>query len=884
MARLPVLALVLAGAAVTLACLWRGRREHPRSRAPWFLLAAAAAIECAWVLASSGEVALDGSLTVGAAPLTAAALVGDVAHLAVIPLVILALLLLPHARGDRLHRVQRAVDASVAALSFAVITWEAVLPAVVPPSDQLAQVLQSAQAVGAAAVATVAVVVLARSQHPGGTPFPTLGPVAAGVLLVVFGDVAAELAAAGQVVLRSWLGALLGLTGFALVLVGARRSPDEAETPRAARLRETVAVLAPLLPLVMTGALVLRYVSAGTDMTAVGRTMSLWLLVAVLVGAVLTRLESLSVSRTLEARVVERTLDLGTREKWFRSLVQHASDVVTVLDAYGVIRYQTPSAQRILGHDPEHLVGQPFDRLLKPQDGERLGEAVVACVRDPGEGRSLELEVWHRDGHWVKAVATVTSLLDDEDIRGLVVTLRDVSEHRRLEEQLTTQAFTDPLTGLANRAYFRTRVDESLVGARRGAVGVLFVDLNGFKSVNDTQGHQSGDRLLELVALRLRRCVRPGDVVARLGGDEFGILITGADVEQATTWVARRIWQQLSHDFRLEDRDLTLGASTGVAVNDRGDETADQLLRNADLAMYKAKSAQHSMFVRFEEQMHDALLARVQVQSELRRALAQQELLVYFQPVVELVTGRVVGAEALVRWQHPERGLVGPGEFIELAEETGLVHEIGSWALREACRNAVGWQRFAVRGGAFRVGVNVSVRQLVPGWPRVVRDVLSSTGLSPGALTLEVTESVLMERTDEVLVMLRGLRQLGVRLALDDFGTGYSSLSYLARLPVDVLKIDRSFIEHVGRTTQRASEQAEVARTIVRLGTALRLSTVAEGIETQAQREDLIEMGCDLGQGYLFARPMDATALTALLEAAAAAPGLAPALAAPNAP
>jgi len=448
-------------------------------------------------------------------------------------------------------------------------------------------------------------------------------------------------------------------------------------------------------------------------------------------------------------------------------------------------------------------------------------------------------------------------------IRGLVVTLRDVTEHRRLEEQLTAQAFTDPLTGLANRAYFGTRVEEAVVDARPRGVGVLFVDLDGFKAVNDSLGHQVGDRVLEVVGQRLRGCVRPGDVVARLGGDEFGVLIVGTDVDDAVGWVARRVFRQLSTPVQVGDREIGMGASTGVAVNDAGVETADQLLRNADLAMYRAKASPRAMFVRFEERMHEALLARMQVQTELRQAVAHDEITVRYQPLVELSSGLVVAAEALARWQHPERGLLAPADFIALAEEIGQVDEIGQWILRAACRQAVAWQRFGREEVPFGIGVNISVRQLVPGFPRVVRQVLDEAGLPPGTLTLEVTESVLLDRTEEVLTVLRGLRQLGVRLALDDFGTGYSSLSYLSQLPVHSLKIDRSFVEQVGRPDDGGRQgSTEVARTIVRLAGALNLSTVAEGVETEAEHAALLAMGCDLAQGFHYAHPMTAEELT----------------------
>ena len=445
----------------------------------------------------------------------------------------------------------------------------------------------------------------------------------------------------------------------------------------------------------------------------------------------LTRIESLEVVRTLEDRVVERTLDLGTREKWFRALVSNASDVVTVLDRDGVIRYQTPSARRVLGHDPDRLVGLPFTRLLPSTQDDALARAIAQAGRASTGEVTVELTVWHRDGHYVETETTVTSLLDDPDIRGVVLTTRDVSERQALQEQLTRQAYSDQLTGLANRTLFRERIEAAVAESRPSGVAVLFLDLDGFKGVNDAQGHATGDHLLALVGQRLRNAVRPGDVVARLGGDEFGVLVTGEDAEKAAVWVAHRIRRVLANDFRLEGHEITVGASIGIAVN-HGGESADQLLRNADLAMYRAKGQQRQAFVVFEAQMHDAAVARMEAEADLRQAVARDELALHYQPIVDLLTRRVVGVEALLRWRHPVRGLLAPSEFIDLAEETGLVEEIGAWALDEGCRAAARWQPYGSAGGHFHMAVNVSARQLNQGLPRRVRDALVKSGLAAG--------------------------------------------------------------------------------------------------------------------------------------------------------
>jgi EAL domain-containing protein (putative c-di-GMP-specific phosphodiesterase class I) len=321
---------------------------------------------------------------------------------------------------------------------------------------------------------------------------------------------------------------------------------------------------------------------------------------------------------------------------------------------------------------------------------------------------------------------------------------------------------------------------------------------------------------------------------------------------------------------------VTLAASTGIAVTDVGDETADQLLRNADLAMYQAKAARDGSFVRFQSEMHDALLLRVQAEADLRHALARGQLALHYQPTVNLHTGQVVGVEALIRWYHPTRGLVQPMDFIGLAEETGLVESIGEWAVRECCRQGARWQAYAPPGGIFHVAVNVSSRQLTPQLPAIVREALAESGMPAGALVIEMTESVLIERTEEAVGVLRELKALGTRIAIDDFGTGYSSLSYLSKFPVDILKIDKSFVEQLSAKTELpdgvaasalgtgSSDSAELARTIVHLGRSLRLGTVAEGIETREQYNALVGMACDYGQGFLFSRPLPAEGIDTL--------------------
>jgi diguanylate cyclase (GGDEF)-like protein/PAS domain S-box-containing protein len=868
MARLLLLALVIAGLVAGVALVWRARREAAGFRLPWVMLGVCALVNTAWLAQRTAQM-FSGD---GSDPVSGVSLAFQAAPLVSVPVLVFSLLKLPHPEADRRRRSQSIIDAAVAALAFAILYWQVILPSVTPPGlsnadlSDTESITAMVQAACAVLVSTTCVHVLARARQPGGLPFSSVGPLAGGILSHVVGLALLPLVLVGQgALLETAPGFTLAIVGQLLVIVGASRRSSAPETQRDARRREATAALAPVLPLVLAGGLVFAAIAGNRPVGTVLIVLCVALVVALLVGAVLTRIESLDVVRTLEDRVAERTLDLGTREKWFRALVSNASDVVTVLDREGIVRYQTPSAKRVLGHDPQRMIGQPFSRLLPASEDSVLASAFAQAAASPTSEATVELLVWHSDGHYVETETTVTSLLDDQDVRGLVLTTRDVSERHALQQQLTRQAYSDPLTGLANRALFRQRVEDAVDDAKPGTVAVLFLDLDGFKGVNDAQGHAIGDELLALVGQRLCNAVRPGDLVARLGGDEFGVLVAGEDAEKGAVWVAHRIRRVLANDFRLEGQELSVGASVGIAVNTAGDERADLLLRNADLAMYRAKGLQRQAFVVFEGQMHDAAVARMAAESDLRRAVTRGELALHYQPLVDLGTRQVVGVEALIRWNHPTRGLLGPDAFIELAEETGLVEEIGAWALDEGCRAATRWQQYGVDGAPFRMAVNVSPRQLTQGMPRRVRDALVKSGLTPGALTLEMTETVLMERTDAMVALLKRFKLLGVRLAVDDFGTGYSSLSYLSRFPMDVLKIDRSFVEQVGQE----SEKAELARTIVHLGRALRLATVAEGIESAEQADLLQGMGCDLGQGFYFSAPLSESALDDYLAGAA---------------
>ena len=587
---------------------------------------------------------------------------------------------------------------------------------------------------------------------------------------------------------------------------------------------------------------------------------------AALPADMLDSLESLAsqISLALEASSLAEDLHRQKSESRFRSLVAHASDLITVLDAEGIVTYQSPSIERLLGYPAHEIAGTRFDRLVADADRSRL-ERVMSDEGDPGaDTHSLECSLKHADGRWLLFELRHTHLLHDETVRGIVLNSRDISERKAFEDQLAHQAFHDPVTGLANRALFSDRVQHALRATiRRGAlVGVMFIDLDDFKTVNDSMGHPAGDRVLQQVADRLVAAVRPSDTVARFGGDEFAILLDGVTGSEEAAMIAERILAALEAPVELVGKQVYPRASIGICMSDEDllTQDAEELLRNADVAMYMAKRDSKGSYRLFEPAMHERVVERLELRAELQRALDLGQFEVYYQPVVRLDLGLSYGLEALLRWIHPTRGVIAPAQFIPLAEETGLIIPMGRWVVREACREAVGLQAKFPRPIPLTMSVNLSVKQLQSDTIVAdVRDALESSRLEPSSLVLEVTETVMMADADTALARLSELKALGIRLAMDDFGTGYSSLSYLSRLPIDILKMDRSFL-----TTGRDGGSG-LAAAIIAIGERLGLEVVAEGIETEEQIELLQELGCELGQGFLFAKPMPHGALLAYL-------------------
>lgn len=551
-------------------------------------------------------------------------------------------------------------------------------------------------------------------------------------------------------------------------------------------------------------------------------------------------------------------------EARFQTLVQSASDVILITRPDTTITWQTQSAQRVLGYGAGALEGTRFTSLLHPADTEKAMAAFGGVAIRSGSSNSAEWRVRHADGSYRYVEVIANNLMSDTTVEGIVLTLRDVTERKSLEDELKHQAFHDSLSGLANRALFRDRLEHALARASRSlsALAVLFIDLDDFKLVNDTLGHAAGDQLLVAVADRLDSALRSGDTAARFGGDEFAILLEEtADLEDARQ-AAERILSDLKAPFQVQDRSVTVHASIGIAYSKVGDEGPAEILQAADVAMYAAKARGKNCYEMYQPALQEAVSERLEKTADLQRAVDQGEFILHYQPIVSLDGSGSVGVEALVRWQHPTEGLKAPNEFIPLAEETGLVIPLGRWVLQEACRQAGQWSREHDLEGKLRVSVNISARHFQhDGLLADVSRALNEGRLGPSCLVLEITESMLVHDAESVIARMLELKDLGIAFAVDDFGTGYSSLSYLQRFPIDILKVDKSFVDDVG-----GSERAlALAKAIVQLGKSLNLDTVAEGIEHSGQADGLRNLGCRYGQGFLFARPVEASEIDAML-------------------
>jgi len=573
-------------------------------------------------------------------------------------------------------------------------------------------------------------------------------------------------------------------------------------------------------------------------------------------------LESTTLERAIRYAVARaKTLEsLRESDGRFRSVVESANDAIILIDKRGEIVSWNRTARTIFGYEDIEIMHRPIvalfpdtyaDTIRKMEDCDPM---IIAGLVYPG-CRATELLGKKKDGSEFPLEITISSW---ETAKGPYYSaiIRDSTQRKSLENQLTEQALHDPLTKLANRILFKDRVEHALSGSNRknshGAV--LFLDLDNFKNVNDTLGHEAGDSLLISVAARIRSCLRAEDTAARLGGDEFAVLLQDTTRTDGGKLVAERILESLRLPFSIAGKELFIGSSIGIAESSDSVWSPDDLLRNADVAMYIAKTTGKNRYVVFENKMHETLIKRAEIETELRHALEYGEFEMRYQPIVSLLNNEIIAMEALVRWNHPRRITIGPDEFMPIAEESNMLEELGAWILLESCTQAAAWQREFPSVPPIELNVNISNRQFQDEkFVATVAAAIETSNLLPRSLILEITERTMLIDTEATIAKMQAIKDLGVRLAIDDFGTGYSALSYLHRFPIDVLKIDKSFIEKI----DDGKEGLAMARAIISMSESLRLDTIAEGIENPDQIKTLMGLGCERGQGYHYAVPLD---------------------------
>ncbi|HVF18845.1 MAG TPA: EAL domain-containing protein [Mycobacteriales bacterium] len=852
------LGLALAGLTAGVGALSVVRRDYITRRTPGALLFAGA---FSWTVCELVEAT---RLFAGAS--VRAPSIADAGHFAAEAFVIASLLTMVGVRRGLLSVISAVLDGLLIAGSLLAASWVLVIgPAHRAEDDggllQLAVVGYPLIALLTGTIASYAVLAGRRGRR---VSLPSLVTISVGALMLAVSDSswAALLALDTEVpTARVLLGWYLSLFAF---LAAARHPRAGTASTRARLLGDEVArpgALGAMLPflslLVAVGfgvADVVRAGQASAFVTGLGAALLVVCVARMLVFVV----ESDRFTTGLEERVAARSAEVQVREERFRALIANASDVTTVITVDGMIGYQSPAVARLLGRGPEELVGRTVASLVHSQDVARFFALLDRLRDEPHTPLVAELRMSHRDGGFRITETTMTNLLREPSVRGVVLNSRDITERRQLERALEHQATHDPLTGLANRAQFHERLEQAIRDRRSdaGLLGVMVIGLADLNAVNDERGHDQGDAVLRAVAVRLRTEAGEQSVVARLGG-EFGVLLRDVDSRDDLTTTVEWLLQ-VARSVEVDGRPVDLVVTAGAAIARTGDD-ADDLLRDAEVAMHRARAAKGGGWAFYDPILHSGVELYRGLEKDLEGAVERDELVLHYQPTVELTTGRIVGVEALVQWAHPTRGLLAPMTFIPMAEESGLIGEIGAWILQEACNQGAQWQRSYGSAGEtpLEVYVNLSGRQLQDSsLARSVAWQVNASEVEPSSLVLELSESLLVEDDAAMMDLLVTLRAMGVRLAIDDFGTGYTSLAFLHRLPADVLKIDRSFVEALGRDGDE--EAAQEARTIIQLGRSLGMQTVAEGVETRDQVRALVESRCQHGQGFLFHRPMPA--------------------------
>jgi diguanylate cyclase (GGDEF)-like protein/PAS domain S-box-containing protein len=766
----------------------------------------------------------------------------DVCYCAFYLALALAACYLIRAAAVRVPWIQLSLDGTIFVVGFGAFFWFLVIRPAASATEL--DFLRQALSLGYAALDCILLLMFGVLLLTGGRRVPLL--LLIGFATMFLGDILWSLAKVQGYYLPGQFQDVLYLCCYAPIAAAGREQMRTIGSP-VRSISSTSDTLARSLPYaaMLAAFLVLVYFSRSniggpaTVMTMV--VFALTLLLMVRQGVVL-RGDALARERKAARFVEDR----------YASLIANASDVIMIVSAEGTLRFVSPACERTLGLKPEAITGRNLPELWVGEDREKLRLFLAEVAAAPsGTVGPVELRIERGTKRYV-IESVGSNLTNDPAVEGLALNFRDISERKALEEQLRQLAFHDPLTLLANRNLFRDRVQHSLSLAQReqSSVAVMFLDRDNFKNINDSLGHDAGDRLLQAVAQRIVKTTRSSDTVARLGGDEFAVLVEGIATITEVQRLADALIATLDVPFPLNGMEVRVGASIGVAFSARESGT-ETLLSNADIAMYHAKAAGKNRHVTFQTQMQDMLHERLRLEADIGRALAREEFFLEYQPIIDLGTRSLLGVEALVRWRHPEAGVLMPGRFIQVVEECGQIDKLGRWVLRRACQDLCAWRGGVAGGTGLRLAVNISGRHLQHG--ELVHDVaqaLNESGLEPGNLVIELTESTIMYNTDANLERFHRLKALGVRLAIDDFGTGYSSLSYLHRFPIDILKIDRSFVSRL----TNSDNGPELASAVITLGETLGLDTVAEGIELEPQVAALLALGCVAGQGFLFAR------------------------------
>jgi len=834
------------------ACAVAARRHVGRTRLAWALLAGSAV---AWV----GGEAVWSYFEVLRGQQVPFPSLADAGFLAAVPLAIAGIAVFP-GRHRVASRLAFLLDGSIMAGALLLISWATVLGTVYRAGSgtPLSTIIGLAYPISDIVIAVMALLLVGRT--PSSIRLPLLLVVAGLVANLLSDSAFAYLTTVNtygpvQIIDSGWVAGylLIALGAVRAALVPASRSPAN-DRPQGGWTLVFVYV-----PVAIAATIAALKNVGGSD-----DPLLLWDLMAVVALVIMRQFIVLWDNMSLNQKLEAQSAALRESEGHLRSLVQNSGDVVMLADGDGTVRFVSTSIDRFFAYSPTELVGQPFSELLHPEDRPTFADGLKKALTASAHPIPVSCRFRHKLGSWTHCHVTITNLLHQSSPQALVLNIRDVTDRKEMEERLAHLAAHDPVTSLPNRLSFRTQLDEALEASvpDRG-IAVLVLDVDDFKLVNDALGERASDDVLGMIGGRLGKIVPPGDVVARMGADEFAVLMKAVVDEDEPVRLAERIVEHFKAPFRVQEREILLRLSMGIAAQAGREETAETLMRNADIALNSAKAHGKGRYERYESQQHVALNARMELESDLARALERRQFVLHYQPAVRLDDGTLLGFEALVRWNHPRRGLLSPGDFIALADETGLIVPLQRWVLGQACADGRHWQlQFPVQP-ALHVSVNVSHRGLADaGLVTDIAHACTAAAFAPERLVLELTEGATLTGK-ATLARLMDLHERGVKLALDDFGAGSAPLTALRDLPVDMVKLDHSF---VGRMAA-SSTDATVAHAVIDLGNTLGMTTMADGIERAEQLVALQALRCVAGQGYYLSRPLPAAGVERLLAA-----------------